>query len=104
MDIKKSNCAICNAIQSPCKGGNREIIISFAKKKIKTKMLAVKGTKIERTLTVPVKSKAEVLQIEGEKAIVFMSNGEEKSIQLNEKGVLAFRQEVMQRMMLFAAK
>ena len=45
-----------------------------------------------------------LLKIEGEKAIVFMSNGEEKSIQLNEKGVLAFRQEVMQRMMLFAAK
>jgi len=45
-----------------------------------------------------------LLKIEGETAVVFMPNGTEKSIELNEKGVLAFRQEVIQNIMLFAAK
>jgi translation elongation factor P/translation initiation factor 5A len=44
-----------------------------------------------------------LLKIEGENAIVFMPNGEEKSIELNEKGLLAFRQE-LQNTMFFAAK
>ena len=45
-----------------------------------------------------------LLKIEEEIAIVFMPNGEEKSIELSEKGLLAFRQEMMQNIMLFAAK
>ena len=44
-----------------------------------------------------------LLKIEGENAIVFMPNGEEKSVELNEKGILAFRQE-MQNIMFFAEK
>ena len=45
-----------------------------------------------------------LLKIEEEIAIVFMPNGEEKSIELNEKGLWAFRQEMMQNIMFFAAK
>ena len=44
-----------------------------------------------------------LLKIEGDIAVVFMPNGEEKSIELNEKGLLAFRQE-MQNVIFFAAK
>jgi hypothetical protein len=44
-----------------------------------------------------------LLKIEGEYAVVFMPNGEEKSIELNEKGLLAFRQQI-QNTMFFAAK
>ena len=43
----------------------------------------------------------ELLKIEGENAIVFV-NGKEKSIALNEEGLMAFRQEVQN--MFFAAK
>jgi len=44
-----------------------------------------------------------LLKIEGENAIVFMPDGKERSIELNEKGLWAFRQE-MQNAMFFAEK